>query len=243
MGSFRISIKKLVNWLRRRKPFRHSKMRFVVFVAVFGLLGAVSIMLINALVPSASLEPESGPVRPPAVIQNSPTGSGGQAILFAPKLSGPRAAVPGLPAQGALLGVSTNASDGSGLSRLEDSTHLNRKFDFTVSFTDFNSTNGGGMLNHLTSSSSTVSDLNAGRIPLITWQWALYANSLKDYMVSDIMNGIYDDYITQVADRIKVLQKPIYIRPGHEMNGNWYGWSGCNGSTCRSDAATNYVAA
>ncbi len=68
-----------------------------------------------------------------------------------------------------------------------------------------------------------------GSIPMITWQ--------PPGSLDNIINGNEDVYIIPFAANTVSYGKPIFIRFGHEMNGNWYTWSGSrNGS---DEAATN----
>lgn len=53
-----------------------------------------------------------------------------------------------------------------------------------------------------------------------------------EYSLSAILSGKYDDYIWNWALDLKKVQSPIFFRPMHEMNGNWYPWCGkVNGNT------------
>jgi hypothetical protein len=147
----------------------------------------------------------------------------------------PQAAL--VPPVGALLGISSD-DGGSGMTVLEDASHLGRKFDTEVRFTDFDSA-GSGMLNALTN--NIADDLANNRTPILTWQ--IHNYGATDYLIDNINAGQKDTYITQVAQKVKAIGKPIMIRYGHEMNGNWEPWSGCTGNTCKSDAGARYVAA
>ncbi len=46
-----------------------------------------------------------------------------------------------------------------------------------------------------------------------------------DYL-QQIIDGKQDVYIDRFAKQITTYSKPVIIRFGHEMNGNWYPWSG-----------------
>ena len=60
-------------------------------------------------------------------------------------------------------------------------------------------------------------DVSKGRIPLITW----WGTSL-----SAITNGSNDLLIRARAAAVKAFGKPVFLRWGAEMNGNWFAWSG-----------------
>jgi hypothetical protein len=54
--------------------------------------------------------------------------------------------------------------------------------------------------------------------PLVTWEpWVI---------LTDVVDGDYDAYIDEWAQAISQTQTTIFLRLGHEMNGNWYPWSG-----------------
>jgi hypothetical protein len=80
-------------------------------------------------------------------------------------------------------------------------------------------------------------DVDNGRIPLNTWEpWGTTLRS--------IALGVYDDLIRAHADAAKMFDRLFFIRFGHEMNGNWYPWSGAhNNDHPLTDGPSKYVAA
>ena len=78
-------------------------------------------------------------------------------------------------------------------------------------------------------------DVIHGRIPLITWEpWGV--------SLPQITSGQFDSLIKSRAQSLKRLGSPVFLRWGHEMNGNWYPWSGS--SNGGGDGGPNrYVAA
>jgi len=74
--------------------------------------------------------------------------------------------------------------------------------------------------------------LRRGFIPMITWEpWQLpeLLGELRheeqpDFSLSMILRGKYDDYIRSWARDLNEIDGPIFFRPMHEMNGNWYPW-------------------
>jgi len=53
-----------------------------------------------------------------------------------------------------------------------------------------------------------------------------------EFSLSAILSGKYEEYIWNWALDLKKVQEPIFFRPMHEMNGNWYPWCGkVNGNT------------
>ena len=80
-------------------------------------------------------------------------------------------------------------------------------------------------------------------IPIITWKIAQcnHGDSGDPGIMKLVAAGSFDSYINYFADRLKQWlagpdgiygnddDRRAYLRPGHEMNGNWYSWS--SGST------------
>jgi Glycosyl hydrolase family 26 len=73
-----------------------------------------------------------------------------------------------------------------------------------------------------------------GRIPLLTWEpWKPGAGAEQPtYRLARIAGGDFDGYIASWADGLKAVGATVYLRPMHEMNGDWYPWSGAvNGNS------------
>lgn len=72
----------------------------------------------------------------------------------------------------------------------------------------------------------------AGRIPLLTWEpWRLPApgeDPARDpaFALSRIIAGEHDAYVDWFAGQLASVPGPVWLRPMHEMNGNWYPWCG-----------------
>jgi beta-mannanase len=80
--------------------------------------------------------------------------------------------------------------------------------------------------------------LAQGFVPMITWEpWCIPSSGAApeeqpDYSLSALVSGRYEAYIRSWADDLSRLSSPIFLRPMHEMNGNWYPWCGpVNGNT------------
>ena len=76
----------------------------------------------------------------------------------------------------------------------------------------------------------------AGRIPMLTWELFLSSGPTPGDILSRIVDGQYDAYLEEWAHnldaavaRTSVSSPPIYIRLGHEMNGDWYPWAPAGG--------------
>lgn len=62
-------------------------------------------------------------------------------------------------------------------------------------------------------------------IPLITWEpWNMEEKTAIDY--DGLLEGKQEDYLRNFCSQIRAYQKTVWLRFAHEMNGNWYPWSG-----------------
>jgi hypothetical protein len=79
------------------------------------------------------------------------------------------------------------------------------------------------------------------RIPLLTWEpWEPNGSPWQaHYQLRHIAGGRFDRLIREWADGLAALGSRIYLRPMHEMNGNWYPWGG----TVNGNAPREYRAA
>jgi hypothetical protein len=66
----------------------------------------------------------------------------------------------------------------------------------------------------------------SGETPMITWQLFQSGWSGAGMSLTGIAEGEYDSYFRQAAVTARSLGFEIMIRPGHEMNGDWYPWAG-----------------
>jgi hypothetical protein len=77
-----------------------------------------------------------------------------------------------------------------------------------------------------------------GSIPFIDWgayQQGYSMTNQPNFQNADIYGGKYDWYIRQWATDAKAWGKPLFLRPGWEMNGAWFPW----GEGKRSGAIVN----
>ena len=83
--------------------------------------------------------------------------------------------------------------------------------------------------------------INSGRAPLLAWEpWQPDAGGVQpQYALARIAGGAHDDYIAHFARGLRKLGATIYVRPMHEMNGDWYPWGG----TVNGNSAALYVQA
>jgi hypothetical protein len=75
--------------------------------------------------------------------------------------------------------------------------------------------------------------INQKKIPLVTWE--------PHEPLDELISGKHDPMIHMRAQGAKALAAPIYLRWGHEMNGNWYPWSGAQNGNGAGPA--KYIAA
>ncbi len=69
----------------------------------------------------------------------------------------------------------------------------------------------------------------AGRATLITWEFFPNAALSREYegrVLEAILDGRYDAYLDSWAGGMREFGAPVLLRFGHEMNGDWYPWSG-----------------
>jgi Glycosyl hydrolase family 26 len=74
-----------------------------------------------------------------------------------------------------------------------------------------------------------------GRIPLLTWEpWAPGSPEQPEFRLARIADGAFDAYVERWARDLAAYGRALYLRPMHEMNGNWYPWGGTvNGNSPR----------
>ncbi len=92
---------------------------------------------------------------------------------------------------------------------------------------------GSGPKNLHTSAIQDV--IGHGYVPMITWEPWQWPQELAEgrppedqsaFSLAEILKGKYDDYIWRWANDLKEISGPLFFRPMHEMNGNWYPWCG-----------------
>lgn len=71
-----------------------------------------------------------------------------------------------------------------------------------------------------------------GAVPHITWMPQI---SGSPYPLDAILTGLWDSYIRGYAVQAKQWGKPLFIRYGHEMNGDWYYYGGANNGAGKKD--------
>jgi hypothetical protein len=77
-----------------------------------------------------------------------------------------------------------------------------------------------------------------GAVPNVTWEpWSW--NDREKIHLKDINAGTWDGYIADWGTAVAKFGKPIFVRWGHEFNGNWYPWCIAN----NGQDAEAYIAA
>ena len=92
----------------------------------------------------------------------------------------------------------------------------------------FQNTSQGFTLTQATNASSH------GSIPLTTLEFWDPAKGVSQpaYSLKSIADGTWDTYLHTYARSAKAFGKTVWLRPLHEMNGDWYPWGGTvNGNT------------
>jgi Glycosyl hydrolase family 26 len=82
---------------------------------------------------------------------------------------------------------------------------------------------------------------SGGHDVLLTWEpWdATRGVGQPRFSLAAIAHGAFDGYLRTWAQKLASYRHRVYLRPMHEMNGNWYPWAGgVNGNT-----PADYVAA
>lgn len=99
---------------------------------------------------------------------------------------------------------------------------LGRRMDLVNAFRKW----GGDSGNFGLAAKSLKQAAANGRSPLVSWEPLNWDATLGPYRLSTIVAGNHDAYLRQWAEGVRALGFDIYFRPMHEMNGNWYPWSG-----------------
>jgi hypothetical protein len=87
--------------------------------------------------------------------------------------------------------------------------------------------------------------LTRGAVPMLTWEpWdnTLGTAYQPKYRLANIVRGDFDPFVRQWATEARKLGKPIYLRFGQEMNGDWYSW-GTGRANPNGNAPADFVAA
>lgn len=83
----------------------------------------------------------------------------------------------------------------------------------------------------------------AGSVPILTWLPSTDSpNETSSQIAREIAAGEYDSFLEEWATQLSTWvtadessKRRLYLRPGHEMNGNWYPWSAADSSSTADD--------
>lgn len=147
-----------------------------------------------------------------------------------------------LPQKGALLGISLHKRDYNYLSSLENT--LGKHFAIVSIYQAWGDQNN----NFDFEWANTLKDQQS--IPLISWEpWEAIAgydrpeNKVyqKKFLLKNINEGKFDNYIRQYARDIAAYNHPVIICFAHEMNSNWYPWGSKFNTPQEFIAAWHYI--
>ena len=65
-----------------------------------------------------------------------------------------------------------------------------------------------------------------GIVPMLTWEPWVNGRPSNAITLRGIARGRYDRYFRGFADAVRRYGGPLFFRPMHEMDGDWYPWSG-----------------
>jgi hypothetical protein len=150
----------------------------------------------------------------------------------APTTSAPASTAPAISSARLRLGLSTPGGPTANGELDAASTTLGESPSIVMSHVDFT---------HPAPISGLRSVAARGADSLITWEpWQGGAGvDQSAYSNARVVAGDHDAYIRSWGADLAKYGKTVYLRYGHEMNGNWYPWSdGVNGN-----ASGSYVAA
>jgi hypothetical protein len=157
---------------------------------------------------------------------NSGDGDGGGDGDLPPLTKTPSAKVP--PKTGALFGAFVQVGENGGEDAFQDEEKLISRH--WVIDNRFYSANDDWV------SDRTKWDVAQHKIPLVTWE-------PHEHNLDDLVAGKHDDVLKKRAQAVKALGAQIFLRWGHEMNGNWYEWSGAANGGEAANAPAKYIAA
>ncbi|CCE76583.1 glycoside hydrolase family 26 protein [Clavibacter nebraskensis] len=161
----------------------------------------------------------------------APTGAPTSTAAPAPATSSPAPAASAAPAISSArlrLGLSTPGGPTANGELDAASTTLGESPSIVMSHVDFT---------HPAPIAGLRSVAARGADSLITWEpWQGGAGvDQPAYANARIVAGDYDSYIRSWGADLAKYGQPVYLRFGHEMNGNWYPWSdGVNGNASGS---------
>ena len=118
-------------------------------------------------------------------------------------------------------GVYLGTFHGTSSSSVRLFEEIGKDIAISASYLNFASAFNSGLLR---------SNAYVGRISFLTWEFTpgpkLDEEGYSGRVLEAIVDGLYDDYLVNWAEGMAEFGKPVFLRFGHEMNGDWYPWSG-----------------
>lgn len=150
----------------------------------------------------------------------------------APAPAAPTTAPTAPTAKGIRFGVATNGGPAASAELDEVAALAGEAPSLVLSYKDFRQP-------------APIAELDAvrarGAETLLTWEPWAWGGGVNQpaYSLDRITAGDYDAYLREWGQALGAWGQPVYLRFGHEMNGDWYPWAeGVNGN-----GAGDYVAA
>ncbi len=138
-------------------------------------------------------------------------------------------ASPAVDGDGAWIGLFTEKGPEDMAETLSLGRSIGRSFASLMWFTDFG---------HPFPAKAAENAWVAGAVPNVTWEPWLWTDNERIHL-SDINSGAWDSYISAWGAGAAGFGKPIFVRWGHEFNGDWYPW----GIARNGQDPANYVKA
>jgi beta-mannanase len=123
------------------------------------------------------------------------------------------------PSSDFLLGVFVEGAP----SNISLITSLESKIDKKFSVINYFQTTSQGFTR-----TAATNAANHGSVPLITLEFWDPSRGVNQpaFSLKQISGGAHDNYLRTYARDAKAFGKTVWLRPLHEMNGNWYPWGG-----------------
>jgi hypothetical protein len=115
---------------------------------------------------------------------------------------------------GAWMGLFTEKGPEDMAETLSLQKSIGRSFASLMWFTDFG---------HPFPAKAAENASAAGAIPNVTWEPWLWTDNERIHL-SDINSGAWDSYVAAWGAAAAGFGKPLFVRWGHEFNGDWYPW-------------------
>lgn len=128
---------------------------------------------------------------------------------------------PALPGYSEIPGVYLGTFHGVSSSSIALFEKIGKDIAISASYLNFSSAFPNGFVS---------GNAYVGRISFLTWEFMPGSSKkIEGYegrVLEAITDGLYDDVLNSWADGMRAFGKPVFLRFGHEMNGDWYPWSG-----------------